>query len=140
MSASPVSMQRKKEYGRLLAQVLPSVIHTEKQHAACLKTLEALLERERSLTAAERELASLLTLLIEDFEDRHYSLPTAAPEPKSWISSSDEQHDFEAKRLARCFWKPQYHLRNPERETRISKEHIRRLSARFHLSPEALFF
>lgn len=137
MSASPVSMQRKKEYGRLLAQVLPSVIHTEKQHAACLKTLEALLERERSLTAAERELASLLTLLIEDFEDRHYSLPRAAPgEVLDFLMG---QHTLKQKDLLDVFGSPSIISEILSGKRELSKEHIRRLSARFHLSPELFF-
>lgn len=137
MSASPVSMQRKEEYGRLLAQVLPSVIHTEKQHVACLKTLEALLERERSLTAAERELASLLTLLIEDFEDRHYSLPKAAP--SEVLNFLMDQHDLKQKDLLDVFGTPSVISEVLSGKRQLSKEHIRRLSGRFHLSPELFF-
>jgi antitoxin component HigA of HigAB toxin-antitoxin module len=31
------------------------------------------------LTEAKREFADLLTLLIEDFEEKHYELPKASP-------------------------------------------------------------
>ncbi len=137
MSASPVSMQRKKEYGRLLAQVLPSVIRTEKQHAACLKTLEDLLERGSSLTAAERELASLLTLLIEDFEDRNYSLPKAAP--GEMLDLLMDQHSLKQKDLLDVFGTPSIISEVLSGKRDLSKEHIRRLSARFHLSTELFF-
>ena len=114
MSATPIAVQSKKEYARLLAQILPSVIHTEKQNAACLTTLETLLERERSLTAAERELASLLTLLIEDFEEKHYSIPRAAP--AQVLEFLMNQHSLR-QRFGRCFRNSQRRLRSSERKT-----------------------
>jgi HTH-type transcriptional regulator / antitoxin HigA len=137
MSASSVAVQRKKEYARLLAQVLPSVIHTEKQHEACLKTLEALLERERSLTPAERELTTLLTLLIEDFEEKHYSIPKAAP--AEVLDFLMDQHGLRQKDLLDVFGSPSVVSEVLSGKRELSKEHIRRLSGRFHLSPEIFF-
>jgi len=43
-----------------------------------MAVLEALLGK-RNRTREEKRLAELLTLLIEDFEGKHYSLPTASP-------------------------------------------------------------
>ncbi|MGB7190159.1 MAG: hypothetical protein WBD10_08495 [Acidobacteriaceae bacterium] len=137
MSASSVASQGKKEYGRLLAQILPSVIHTEKQHAACLKTLETLLDRDRSLTPAERDLASLLTLLIEDFEEKHYSIPKAAP--AEVVEFLMDQHGLRQKDLLDVFGTPSVVSEVLSGKRELSKEHIRRLSGRFHLSPEVFF-
>jgi HTH-type transcriptional regulator / antitoxin HigA len=55
------------------------VIRTEKENEACTELLYELDRRSKKLTSAEKERAELLTLLIEDFEDRHYQLPGAKP-------------------------------------------------------------
>lgn len=137
MSPSSNTVQREREYGRLLVRFLPSVIHTEKQHADCMETLETLLERERSLTAAERELAGLLTLLIEDFEEKHYSIPKAAP--AQVLELLMDQHNLRQKDLLDIFGTPSVASEVLSGKRELSKEHIRRLSARFHLSPEVFF-
>ncbi len=55
-----------REYGRLLTRSLPKVIETEEENEACTRLPEKLDERSEQLTAAEKKLAELLTLLIED--------------------------------------------------------------------------
>src|SRR3979411_2614242 len=67
-----------KEYASLLSKTLPRVIHTEDENERCTAELESLLTK-RNRTPEELQLAELLTLLIEDFEDKHYALPTASP-------------------------------------------------------------
>src|SRR5258708_16303912 len=67
------------EYIELLKKFPPRVIRTEKENEACTELLYELDRRSKKLTSAEKELADLLTLLIEDFEDRHYQLPRAKP-------------------------------------------------------------
>ena len=67
------------EYIELLKKFPPRVIRTEKENEACTELLYELDRRSSKLTPAEKELADLLTLLIEDFEDRHYQLPRAKP-------------------------------------------------------------
>ncbi len=41
--------------------------------------LEELGRKGSRMSAAERRMAELLTLLIEDFEDKHYALKVASP-------------------------------------------------------------
>ncbi len=62
------------EYATLLAKTLPAVIHSEKENEHYTALLEELDRRPGKLTTAEQRLAELLTLLIEDFEEKHYSL------------------------------------------------------------------
>jgi antitoxin component HigA of HigAB toxin-antitoxin module len=61
------------EYATLLAKTLPAVIHREKENEHCTALLEELDHRQDKLTPAEQRLAELLTLLIEDFKEKHYS-------------------------------------------------------------------
>ena len=104
------------EYGALLKKVAPKVIRTEKENEAYTEVLYELDQRSKSLTAAEKELAELLTLLIEDFEEKRCPIPRARPvETRSIVSE----------------------VLSGKRE--LNKEHIARLSARFHVSPEVFF-
>lgn len=77
MSAT-VDIVDEREYAALLAHALPHVIHTEEENQRCTAELEVLL-RKTNRTAEENRLAELLTFLVEDFEDKHYSLPAAGP-------------------------------------------------------------
>lgn len=58
------------EYDALLKKVSPKVIRTEKESQAYVEVLYELDQRGKRLRAAEKELAELLTLLIEDLRRR----------------------------------------------------------------------
>jgi HTH-type transcriptional regulator / antitoxin HigA len=66
------------EYTALLKKFPPKVIHTEEENEAYTEVLYEL-DQRKSLSNAEKELAELLTLLIEDFGDRKYRQPRAKP-------------------------------------------------------------
>ncbi len=67
------------EYRVLLAKFRPKVIRTEKENENYTEILYDLDRRSKTLTRAEEELSDLLTLLIEDFEEKKYALPRAEP-------------------------------------------------------------
>ncbi len=54
------------EYSRLLTKFSPKVIRTEKTNEEYSEALYELDQRDATLTRAEKELAGLLTVLIED--------------------------------------------------------------------------
>jgi HTH-type transcriptional regulator/antitoxin HigA len=124
-------------YTALLARVPPRVIRTEEQNESYIAALYELEQRHKKWSEAERELADLLTLLIEDFEEKNYSLPKASP--LEVISFLMEQHGLKQKDLADVFGTPSIvsEVMNGKRE--LNKEQIRRLSQRFHVSPELFF-
>ena len=125
------------EYEALLRKVPPKVIRTEKENEAYTEILCELDKRSAKLTAAEKELAELLTLLVEDFEEKHYKLPKG--KPLDVVRFLMEQHDLRQKDLADVFGTPSIvsEVLNGKRE--LNKEQIARLSARFHVSPELFF-
>ena len=86
---------------------------------------------------AEKELADLLTLLIEDFEEKQYSLPRA--KPLEALRFLMDQHGLKQKDLVNVFATPSIvsEVLNGKRE--LNKDHIKRLSVRFHVSPEVFF-
>jgi HTH-type transcriptional regulator/antitoxin HigA len=65
-------------YAKLLAKSLPRPIHTEAEHTRLTGMLLRLDERE-DLSAEEEALAEVLTLLIEDYEDKYHPLPSVSP-------------------------------------------------------------
>ena len=67
-----------KRYGKLLLRILPRPIQTEKENQRAVALLEELDLRE-DLPPEEEQLAELLTLLIEDFEERRYAMKPAPP-------------------------------------------------------------
>ncbi|MGC1086977.1 MAG: hypothetical protein WA894_00960, partial [Candidatus Acidiferrum sp.] len=89
------------EYEALLRKVAPKVIRTEKENEAYTEILYELDRRSVKLTAAEKELAELLTLLIEDFEEKRYRLPRARP--VDVVRFLMEQHNLLQKDLVDVF-------------------------------------
>ena len=65
-------------YGRLLAEFQPKPIQSERE----LDTATALLlklDERTDLSPEEEALAEVLTVLIEDYEEKHYPLPNVPP-------------------------------------------------------------
>ena len=125
------------EYARLLAQTLPSVIHTEDENERFIATLERLERRSRNWSPAEAKLAELLTLLIDNFEDQNYKLKAAAP--REVLCELMESNGLKQKDLIDVFGAESTvsAVLNGKRE--MTREHIKRLSSRFHVSPEVFF-
>ncbi|MCU1256913.1 MAG: putative transcription regulator with domain [Candidatus Angelobacter sp.] len=125
------------EYAELLAQTLPSVIHSEEQNEHFIGILEELEHRSAHWSEGEAKLAELLTLLIEDFEDRNYQLKAATP--VEVLSELMESNDLKQKDLVDVFGAESTvsAVMNGKRD--MTREHIKRLSARFNVSP-AVFF
>jgi HTH-type transcriptional regulator/antitoxin HigA len=133
MSALTVSP----EYGALLKKVPPKVIRTEKENEAYTEILYGLDRRRKALTPAEKELAQLLTLLIEDFEEKRYRLPRT--NPLDVLHFLMDQHGLMQKDLVDVFGTPSIVSEVLSRKRELSKDHIKRLSEHFHVSPELFF-
>ncbi|MBS1798758.1 MAG: transcriptional regulator [Acidobacteria bacterium] len=124
-------------YTALLAKFPPRVIRTEEQNESYIAALYELEKRHKKLTEAERELADLLTVLIEDFEEKHYDLPRSSP--LEVIEFLMDQHGLKQKDLVDVFGTPSIVSEVMNRKRELNKEQIRRLSERFHVSPEMFF-
>ncbi len=124
------------DYGALLSEAKPEVIHGEEQNRFFLKTLERLTSK-KAVSSAERKLIELLTVLIEDFESKAYPIQDA--EPIEVIRHLMKEGKLRQKDLLDVFGTESIasDVLNGKRE--LTKEHIRRLSQRFGVSP-AVFF
>ena len=125
------------EYTALLREVAPKVIRTEQENEAYTEILYDLDRRSKNLTAAEKELAELLTLLIENFEETRYHLPRA--KPLEALRFLMEQHELQQKDLVKVFGTASIVSEVLSGKRELNKEHIKRLSRRFHVSPELFF-
>jgi HTH-type transcriptional regulator / antitoxin HigA len=99
-----------------------------------LELLEQLDARGSELTAAERELADLLTLLIEDFEERRYKLKPSSP--VEVLQELLRANGLRQKDLVDVFGTPSIVSEVMKGKRQLTTNHIRKLGQRFHVSPE----
>jgi len=123
-------------YARLVAKAAPKVIRTEAENEHFIESLYAL-EQKESLTREEKELADLLTLLIEDFEEKRYQLPRATP--LQAIEFLMEQRGLRQKDLVSIFGTRSTVSEVMSGKRQLTKSQIARLSDFFHVSPEIFF-
>jgi HTH-type transcriptional regulator/antitoxin HigA len=123
----------KKTYGLLLGRTLPHVIHTDEECERLTKELLRLDERENS-SPEEKELAELLTVLIDEYEQRRYPIRKASPQQTL-------QHLMEARNLTqKDLWKT-FGSKGITSEVfhgkrSISKTQAKKLAQFFHVSAE----
>ena len=125
-----------KEYADLLAKTLPHVIHTEEENERCLAALEVL-DSRGDLSTEERRIAELLTFLVEDFEDRSYSLPPASP--AEIVRHLMESNGLRQVDMIDVFGSPSVVSEVLSGKRDLAKAHIEKLSQRFNVSPELFF-
>jgi HTH-type transcriptional regulator/antitoxin HigA len=132
MSALAADLDEK-TYGQLLRRTLPHVIHTDEECERLTNELLRLDERD-DLTAEEKGLAELLTVLIDEYEERRYPIRKANPQQTL-------QHLMEARKLTqKDLWKifgskgiasEVFHGKRS-----ISKAQAKKLAAFFHVGVE----
>jgi len=130
MSATAV----RSEYAALLSSTLPAVIRSEAENDRYIARLEELDSKGNRMTAAERRMAELLTLLIEDFEDKHYALKASGP--VDVLNELMSVNNLKQKDLLDVFGTPSIVSEVLHGKRQLTTEHVRRLSRRFHVSPE----
>lgn len=125
------------EYAELLAQTLPGVIHSEEENEHFIKILEELEHRSNVWTPAESKLAELLTLLIEQYEEENYQLKAATP--VDVLIELMDANNLKQKDLVGVFGAESTVSAVINGKRDMTREHIKRLSIRFGVSPEVFF-
>jgi len=96
------------------------------------------LERRDHLTRAEKDLAEILTLLIEAFEEEHYPITKASP--VEVLAELMTANGLRQKDIATILDRPESTVSALLSGKRpLTREHIEKLSKRFAVSP-AVFF
>jgi HTH-type transcriptional regulator / antitoxin HigA len=130
MSATAV----RSEYAALLSSTLPAVIRSDAENERYIALLGELDRKGNRMTAAERRMAELLTLLIEDFEEKHYALKSS--NPVDVLTELMSANNLKQKDLLDVFGTPSIVSEVLHGKRRLTTEHVRRLSRRFNVSPE----
>jgi HTH-type transcriptional regulator / antitoxin HigA len=121
-------------YTNLLSRIPPKIIRTELENEQYTQALYELEHRPEALSAEEEELAELLTLIIEDFEERQHRLPHASPAEA--LAFLIDEHGLAIEDLSDVLRSPRDILSG---QRTLTTDEIRRLSDRFHVSPELFF-
>jgi antitoxin component HigA of HigAB toxin-antitoxin module len=112
MNSSPEIADRRED-AHLLSETLPHVIHSDAENGRCSAILESLL-RKKKRSAEERRLAELLTLPIEEYEQKRF----AAQHPAAPIDIL--RHLMDANGLRQGFagrvWDSKRRLRGTQRQ------------------------
>jgi len=123
-------------YRKLVARTLPHVIHTEQENERYIAVLEKLHEKPE-LSADEERLAELLTLLIEDFEAKHYRLKAASA--VEIVRELMAANNLKQADLLDVFGSASVASEVLSGKRDFAKTHIEKLCRRFHVSPELFF-
>lgn len=122
-----------KVYGQLLRRTLPHVIRTDEELARLTEELLRLDEREDA-TAEENELAELLTILIDEYEERRYPIRKASP--RETLQHLMEVRSLTQKDLWKIFKSKGITSEVFHGKRAISKTQAKKLAAFFHVSAE----
>jgi HTH-type transcriptional regulator/antitoxin HigA len=123
-----------KIYKRLLTDAMPVPVKSEEDNERMLAVVERLMEKGEEMSVEEEALSRLFTILIEDFEEKHYGPEDASPlevlqhlmEARG-LKQSDLWELFGSKGIAS-------EVLNGKRG--ISKTQARRLAEYFHVSAD----
>ena len=114
----------------------PTPITSERQHEEYLTVLDKLASKENP-TPEEEKYARVLMTLIEAYEEEHDPIPDASP--VEVLRALMEANDLRQKDLAPIFGSESIVSEVLHKKRELNKNHIEKLSKRFHVSP-AVFF
>lgn len=121
------------EYSRLLSTSLPHVIQNEAENEHYIRVVE-ILDAKSNRTPAEKTLADLLTMLIENFEEQHYASRKATPLEN--LTELMQAHNLKQRDLIDVFGTPSIVSEVLGGKRQLATSHIRKLSERFHVPAE----
>jgi HTH-type transcriptional regulator/antitoxin HigA len=124
-------------YGELLAKVQPHPIKDEREYDRLVAEVGRLMERgEKSLSAEETSLLEMLSILIEEYDRKHY--PLTPSHGHKMLAFLLEQRGLEAHDLWAVLGSKSRVSEILGGKRAISKAHAKKLAAFFHV-PMDLF-
>lgn len=118
-------------YKELLIQTLPELIRTEAENESAIRKIEELMDRGGE---AAKKMVGLLTVLVEAFEQEHYPEPKVSP--LKMLRHLMEAQGLKQKDMLGVFGSPSIVSEVLSGKRGLTVEHIKKLSRRFHVSPE----
>jgi HTH-type transcriptional regulator/antitoxin HigA len=132
MSTTTIDLNEK-TYGQLLRRALPHVIRTDEECERLTSELLRLDENEGA-TREEKELAELLTVLIDEYEARRYPIRQASP--RQTLHHLMEARSLTQKDLWKVFGSKGITSEVFHGRRSISKTQAKKLAAFFHVSAD----
>lgn len=132
MSTTTIDLDEK-TYGQLLRRALPHVIQTDVEYERLTAELLHLDEREHA-AREEKELAELLTVLIDEFEARRF--PIRRTTPRQTLHHLMEARNLTQKDLWKLFGSKGITSEVFHGKRSISKSHAKKLGAFFHVGAD----
>jgi len=132
MSTTTIDLDEK-YYGQLLRRALPNVIRTDQEINRLTEELQRLDERENP-TPEEKELAELLTVLIEEYEERRY--PIRPSSPRQVLLHLMEARNLAQKDVVKIFGSKGITSEVLNGKRAVSKTHAKKLATFFRVSAE----
>jgi HTH-type transcriptional regulator/antitoxin HigA len=132
MSTTTIELDEK-VYGRLLRRTLPHVIRTDEEYERLANELLRLDETENP-TPEEQELAELLTVLIDGYEDRRF--PIRKANAQQTLQHLMEARNLNQKDLWKVFGSKGITSEVFHGKRSISKTQAKKLAVFFHVSAE----
>jgi HTH-type transcriptional regulator/antitoxin HigA len=123
-----------RKYGRLLAQTMPAVIHTEAECRRVESEIAKLLRKGDQLTPEEDRLLDLLSALVERYEDETEDFPPSPPH--RILQFLMEQNDLRQVDLVKIFGSSGRVSEVVNGKRAISKAQAKALGTFFKISPE----
>ena len=114
----------------------PTPITSQRQHEEYLSVLDKLAGKENP-TPEEEKYAQVLMTLIEAYEEEHDRIPDASP--VEVLRALMEANNLRQKDLAPIFGSESIVSEVLHKKRELNKNHIEKLSRRFHVSPAAFF-
>lgn len=132
MSTTTVELDEK-SYGQLLRRTLPHVIRNEEEYHRLVNELMRL-DAQEDLTPEEHELAELLTVLINEYEERRFPIRKASP--RQTLHHLMESRNLTQKDLWKVFGSKGITSEIFHGKRSISKTQAKKLAAFFHVSAD----
>ncbi len=120
----------------MIRQGAPRLIHSDEELAKYTEELFKLTAKSRP-TSAEEEAIELLTLLIERYESERYPVPDA--DPIDVLRFLLEQNGLSQRDIALELGSESTVSLVLSGKRQLNRDHIARLSRRFHVSPSVFF-
>jgi HTH-type transcriptional regulator/antitoxin HigA len=119
-------------YGELLARVQPHPIKDDREYDRLVAEVGRLMERgERNLSREETSLLEMLSILIEDYDRKHYPLP--ASEPRKMVAFLLEQRGLKPHDLWPVIGSKSRVSEILSGRRTVSKAHAKKLAAFFRI-------
>ena len=120
----------------MIKQGAPHVIHSDEELAEYTKALFELTAKADP-TPEQEEAIQLLTLLIEHYESEHYPVPDA--DPVDVLRFLLDQNGLSQRDIVAELGSESTVSLVLSGKRRLNRDHIERLSRRFHVSPSVFF-